>query len=125
MGDANVPRGDERCAWCAVGNITYYDGTKYVPGQDYEPISDQRLTAENETATAEAEEEVANDDSLDDLFPDGLADTAIHDLPDMDPEQSTMPVGPESEDEDEDTAAMPKRLAPSPPAPRVAAPPAR
>ena len=46
-------------------------------------------------------QEVANDDSLDDLFPDGLADTAIHDLP-LDPEQSTAPLGPESPGEDED-----------------------
>lgn len=47
-------------------------------------------------------QEVANDDSLDDLFPDGLADTAIHDLP-VDPAQSTAPLGPESPGEDEDS----------------------
>ena len=29
---------------------------RYDPNQKYEPISDQRLTAENETATKEAEE---------------------------------------------------------------------
>ena len=47
-------------------------------------------------------QEVANDDSLDDLFPDGLADTAIHDLL-VDPAQSTAPLGPESPGEDEDS----------------------
>lgn len=30
---------------------------RYVPGQQYEPISDQRLTAENKTATHEAEQD--------------------------------------------------------------------
>jgi len=84
-------------AWCLPGNITYYDGTKYKPGVEYEPISDQRLTAENHTATQEAEEEVANDDSLDDLFPDGLADTA-HDLP-KDAEEPEGAEGAEDEDE--------------------------
>ena len=52
--------------------------------------------------TSENVQEVANDDSLDDLFPDGLADTAIHDLP-VDPAQSTAPLGPESPGEDEDS----------------------
>ena len=30
---------------------------RYKPGVEYEPISDQRLTAESHTATQEAEEE--------------------------------------------------------------------
>ena len=44
-------------------------------------------------------QEVANDDSLDDLFPDGLADTA-HDLP-KDEEEPEGAEGAEDEDEDE------------------------
>jgi len=83
-------------AWCAMGNITYYDGTKYDPNQKYEPISDQRLTAENETATKEAEEEVANDEGLEDLFPDGLADHS-EGLPE---DPSTATEEPESESEE-------------------------
>jgi len=79
-------------AWCMPGNITYYDGTKYRPGQKYEPISDQRLTPVNHTEVKEAEEEVANDDSLDDLFPDGLADTNFQDSP-------LGPEGPETDAE--------------------------
>ncbi|CAK9063591.1 Gastricsin [Durusdinium trenchii] len=60
-------------AWCAIGNITYYDGQKYDPNKAYVPATDQRLTPVNETEVKEAEEEVAKDDTLDDLFPDGLA----------------------------------------------------
>ncbi|CAL1150407.1 unnamed protein product [Cladocopium goreaui] len=94
----------ERWDFCALNekHCSNCKGARYKPGVKYEPISDQRLTAENHTATQEAEEEVANDDSLDDLFPDGLADTAIHDLP-VDPAQSTAPLGPESPGEDEDS----------------------
>ena len=38
--------------------VFFLDATKirYDPNQKYEPISDQRLTAENETETKEAEE---------------------------------------------------------------------
>jgi len=47
--------------------------------------------------TSENVQEVANDDSLDDLFPDGLADTA-HDLP-KDAEEPEGAEGAEDEDE--------------------------
>mmetsp|Transcript_67914 Transcript_67914/g.162108 ORF Transcript_67914/g.162108 Transcript_67914/m.162108 type:complete len:399 (+) Transcript_67914:63-1259(+) len=60
-------------AWCMIGNITYYDGTKYDPNTPYKSPTDQRLEPVNQTEVAEAEEEVANDEGLDDLFPDGLA----------------------------------------------------
>eukprot|EP00438_Fugacium_kawagutii_P011323 Skav205078 [mRNA] locus=scaffold142:518369:519115:- [translate_table: standard] len=60
-------------AWCAVGNITYSDGTKYDPSHPYNRDSDQRQEAEDPDQAEEAEEEVANDPSLEDLFPDGLA----------------------------------------------------
>jgi len=61
-------------AWCPIANITYSDGTKYDPNAAWHAHGDQRLTPENATATAEAEEEVENDDSISDLFPGGLAD---------------------------------------------------
>mmetsp|Transcript_60007 Transcript_60007/g.124155 ORF Transcript_60007/g.124155 Transcript_60007/m.124155 type:complete len:407 (+) Transcript_60007:67-1287(+) len=61
-------------AWCPIPNITYSDGTKYDPNEAWHSHGDQRLTPENATATAEAEEEVENDDSISDLFPGGLAD---------------------------------------------------
>lgn len=48
-------------------------------------------------STSENVQEVANDDSLDDLFPDGLADTA-HDLP-KDAEEPEGAEGAEDEDE--------------------------
>lgn len=60
-------------AWCPVTNITYSDGTKYDPSHPYVPDSDQRLEPEDPKETEEAEEEVANDQGIHDLFPDGLA----------------------------------------------------
>ena len=42
---------------------------------------------------------MANDDSLDDLFPDGLADTAIHDLPKEPEPDAEEAEGAEGEDE--------------------------
>eukprot|EP00438_Fugacium_kawagutii_P018233 Skav218348 [mRNA] locus=scaffold755:1164637:1166322:- [translate_table: standard] len=64
-------------AWCPIANITYSDGTKYDPSHPYVPDSDQRQEAEDPEEAAEAEEEVANDPGLDDLFPDGLAEPEL------------------------------------------------
>ncbi|CAK9038585.1 unnamed protein product [Durusdinium trenchii] len=60
-------------AWCEPGNITYSDGQKYDPSHPYISPTDQRLEPEDPAETAEAEKEVASDDSIEDLFPDGLA----------------------------------------------------
>ncbi|CAE7197070.1 PGC [Symbiodinium natans] len=73
---------EKQCAsckgsWCPISNITYSDGTKYDPNEGWHAHGDQRLTPENATATAEAEEEVENDDTISDLFPDGLADHGV------------------------------------------------
>eukprot|EP00438_Fugacium_kawagutii_P005904 Skav214439 [mRNA] locus=scaffold586:564698:565999:+ [translate_table: standard] len=64
-------------AWCPIANITYSDGTKYDPSHPYVPDSDQRQEPEDPEEAAEAEEEVANDPGLDDLFPDGLAEPEL------------------------------------------------
>eukprot|EP00437_Effrenium_voratum_P009839 CAMPEP_0181426644 /NCGR_PEP_ID=MMETSP1110-20121109/15767_1 /TAXON_ID=174948 /ORGANISM="Symbiodinium sp., Strain CCMP421" /LENGTH=420 /DNA_ID=CAMNT_0023549841 /DNA_START=67 /DNA_END=1329 /DNA_ORIENTATION=- len=60
-------------AWCMIGNITFSDGVKYDPNSPYESPSDQRLEPVNQTEIKEAEQEVASDEGLTDLFPDGLA----------------------------------------------------
>eukprot|EP00913_Durusdinium_trenchii_P005408 g5040.t1 len=60
-------------AWCEPGNITYSDGQKYDPSHPYISPTDQRLEPDDMAETAEAEKEVASDDSIEDLFPDGLA----------------------------------------------------
>ena len=48
------------CSIASHGSFRFFLGCKqkcrYDPNQKYEPISDQRLTAENETETKEAEE---------------------------------------------------------------------
>ncbi|CAE7668293.1 PGC [Symbiodinium microadriaticum] len=68
-------------AWCPIPNITYSDGTEYDPNKAWQAHGDQRLTPENETETAEAEAEVEKEDSISDLFPDGLADHSLPGLP--------------------------------------------
>lgn len=51
----------------------FSDGVKYDPNSPYESPSDQRLEPVNQTEIKEAEQEVASDEGLTDLFPDGLA----------------------------------------------------
>ncbi|CAE7226859.1 PGC [Symbiodinium pilosum] len=70
-------------AWCAVGNITYSDGTKYDPNQAWAPENDQRLEEQDEAEIEQAHEEVSHDDTIEDLFPEGLAD---HGMPGSIPE---------------------------------------
>ncbi|CAE7258891.1 PGC, partial [Symbiodinium pilosum] len=74
---------------CAVSNITYSDGTKYDPNKAWAPENDQRLEDEDEAETEEAQEEVSQDDTIEDLFPGGLAD---HGMPGEEDEDEAQPM---------------------------------